>query len=328
MDYGVSDKLTLSGGVRYTDEDKQASIASLIFNVNSPCNVVEDTCSFDFVDENSWTSWSPKFGLTYQLTDDTLAFAHWTRGYRSGGYNLRNTSGDIVNNGPGPFDQEQVDNYEIGFKASFGSRGYLNGALFLNQIRDMQREVNESDPFSGVVQIIKNTADADILGSELEGAFGLTENLVFRASFGWIDAEYTEVKFDLNGDGAIDELDKGLALPRAAKWTYSVGLTHDLDIGNSGHLNSRINYGYRDDSAFTDSNLGYILDQRILDAGFDFHTSDGRWVVGLYGKNLLDEVKHGGDTQLPTMLGPLPLGGTFSPLAKGRIYGLEFTYTY
>ena len=43
---------------------------------------------------------------------------------------------------------------------------------------------------------------------------------------------------------------------------------------------------------------------------------------------LLDEVKHGGDTQLPNDIGGVPLGGTFSPLAKGRRIGLEVTYNY
>jgi len=37
-------------------------------------------------------------------------------------------------------------------------------------------------------------------------------------------------------------------------------------------------------------------------------------------------VKHGGDTQLPALLGPVPLGGTFSPLSKGRIVGIELGY--
>ena len=45
-------------------------------------------------------------------------------------------------------------------------------------------------------------------------------------------------------------------------------------------------------------------------------------------RNLLDEVKHGGDTQLPDLLGPVPTGGTFSPLSKGRVYGLELTYNF
>jgi iron complex outermembrane receptor protein len=80
---------------------------------------------------------------------------------------------------------------------------------------------------------------------------------------------------------------------------------------------------------WADSNLGFILDQEILDAGLDFYSNDGRWVFSFYGRNLLDEVKHGGDTQLPDDLGGLlPFGGTFSPLAKGRVYGAEVTFSF
>ena len=249
------------------------------------------------------------------------------RGFRSGGYNLRNTAIDTVNLGPGPFGQETVDNYEIGVKYSF-SQGYLSGALFFNDIEDMQREVNLADPISGVVQVIKNTADADILGIELDGALNLAENLQATGSVGWLDPEYKKVRFDLNSDGMIDGRDKDLDPPRAAEWTWSLGLMHRLQAGDLGHVNTRVSYAYRDKSFFTDNNLGYIMSQKILDAGLDFHMGNGHWVFSIYGKNLLDEVKHGGDTQLPSRLGPIPLGGAYGPLAKGRVIGGEVTFTF
>ena len=43
-------------------------------------------------------------------------------------------------------------------------------------------------------------------------------------------------------------------------------------------------------------------------------------------RNLLDDVGHGGDTQLPALLGPIPLGGTFSPLTTGSVAGIEVTF--
>jgi len=65
-----------------------------------------------------------------------------------------------------------------------------------------------------------------------------------------------------------------------------------------------------------------------LDIGLDFHTNSESWVFSLYGKNLENEVLQGGDTQLPLTIGPAPLGGTFSPLLKGRVIGAQVTYTY
>ena len=84
-----------------------------------------------------------------------------------------------------------------------------------------------------------------------------------------------------------DENDEALELPRAAKWTYSVGLTHDTGAASWGRMTSRISYAYRDKSYFTDDNRGYILEQNILDAGIDIIPANGRFSIGLYGKNLL-----------------------------------------
>lgn len=337
MDYDLSEALTFNLGLRYTYEKKEVQIASLSNNIaytllsQPTCNLVspakgEAKCDIDFRDDKSWESLSPKIGVTYNLAENSKVYANWTRGYRSGGYNLRNTSFNPADV-PGPFDEETVDSYEIGFKSEYG-RGRLNTALFYNDIKDMQRELNYAGPI-GVVQLVRNTADASILGVEIDGAFALTDTLLATASLGWIDAQYTDVKADLNRDGNIDKIDESLDLPRAAKWTYSVGLNHDLNIGDWGYLSSRISYAFRDDSAYTDDNLGYLLEQQVLDAGVDLHTNDGHWVFGLYGKNLLNDVKHGGDTQLPdTLSGVIPLGGTFSPLSKGRVVGAEVTYHF
>ena len=328
IDYDMTDQMVLNLGLRYTDEEKTADIASLVRNVNSPCSVIDGTCPYDFQDEKSWSNLSPKIGLTYNLSDSSMAYAHWTRGFRSGGYNLRNTAIDTVNFGPGPFDEETVDNFEVGFKTSLANGGRLTGAVFYNQIDDMQREINLADPIAGVVQVIRNTADATITGIELDGLFPLSDRLILNASIGYIDPGYDSVRFDLNGDGVINDADKNLDLPRAAELTYSVGLTLDSDVGDWGTAVSRISYSYRDESAYTDNNLGFISEQGILNAGIDFLSASGRWSFGIFGKNLTDEVKHGGDTQLPTLLGPIPLGGSFAPLAKGRIYGVDVTYSF
>lgn len=328
IDISLTDQWGLNAGIRYTDERKKAHIASLIRNVNKPCNVVEGTCPFDFVDSKSWGEWSGKLGATYSISDNKRMYGNWTRAQRSGGYNLRNTAIDTVNDGPGPFSPETVDSFEIGYKSELETGGTLNAALFYTSIADMQREVNRSDPVSGVVQVIKNTADAEIWGFEVAGTFAVGANTVLFGSVGWLDASYTKVFFDLNGDGMLDALDKGLDLPRAPEWTYDIGITNDLQLGNVGTLSSRVSYAYRDGAAWTDNNLGYLLAQDIVNFGFDFRPTGGHWIASIYGRNMLNSVSHGGDTQLPNLLGPVPTGGTFSPLAKGRVLGVEVSFTY
>ena len=91
---------------------------------------------------------------------------------------------------------------------------------------------------------------------------------------------------------------------------------------------SRISYAYCDEMAFTDDNRGFIDELSVVDAGLDFISNSGVWIFSVYGKNLLDEVNHGGDTQLPDDIGGFPTGGTFAPLSPGRRYGLEVTFNF
>lgn len=334
LDYNLTSKLTFTAGTRYTREKREAEIA-LIATKSPPeslapsCNVVEGpACEFDFIDEETWHSWSPKLGAAYYISDGANVYGHWSRGFRSGGYNLRNLS---PVHSPGPYDEETIDSFEAGFKVT-NDRGRLYGAVFYNMIDDMQREVNFPVEGLGLVQLISNTADVETYGFELDGLFAIAENLLLVGSLGYVNPEYTKVRYDLNLDGSVDEKDEALELPRAAKWTCRVGLTHDTGATHWGRMTSRISYAYRDKSYFTDDNRGYLLEQNIVDAGIDIIPANGRFSIGLYGKNLLNEVKHGGDSQLPSMLGapPLavPLGGTFSPLAKGRIFGVQLTYRH
>ena len=369
-DYDLTDKLTLSAGLRWTHEEKEAAISNLTLSAGQPsCHVIRGPdCPSHFKDKESWDSLSPKIGLTYRFDHDTLVYAHWTRGFRSGGYNLRDTYYNLRQALPPAqiaglqafglqviddldaqaFDEERIDNFEIGLKKTFGTRARVNAAFFYNFIDDMQRELvfpqelpdqthpdgiiifDETGRPTGlrtqgnVVQVIRNTADAELWGFEVESSFALTPSLVLLGSAGYVDTEYDKVKFDLNRDGEVNGRDEDLDPPRAPRWTYSFGLLHTLQLGHRHRLASRINYAYRDKWYDSDDNLGFNRQQKILDAGLDLYVNDGQWIIGLYGKNLLDIARFGGDTQLPASLG----AGTFSPLAKGRTFGLELTYNF
>jgi len=332
VDYDLNDQWTLTAGVNYSSEDKDVKIVSLSQNfslypnLQPRCNIVDGpACDFDFVDDESWDNWAPKVGVTYHVDDQRQVYSHWTRGYRSGGYNLRNTSFDPADV-PGPFDEEEVNSFEIGYKST-NDWGRLNAAAFYTTVDDMQREINLPGPI-GTIQLVRNTADATLWGAEVDATVSLTDSLLLMASVGYVKAEYDDVRFDISGDGVVDGVDEDLEIPRAPEWSYSVSLNHDLDIGTWGFMTSRVSYSYRDDMAYTDNNLGYIDDLTMLDAGVDFHSNDGAWIFSLYGKNLLDEANHGGDTQLPTAIFGIPTGGTFSPLTAGIRYGAEVTYNF
>ena len=333
IDYFLSESLTLTAGLRYTKESKDAKIRTLFLpdrtTVGVPptrpdaipagqCDIIGGNCAFNFTDDKSWSNVTPKIGVTWTPNDQTQIYSFLTRGFRSGGYNLRNTDPAFS---PGPFDEETQNSFEIGVKYDTpDNRGRLNVAAFYNQIKDMQRELNFTGTL-GVVQVIRNTADAEIMGVELEGRYAVLPNLVVNLALGYVEGEYREVKFDLNGDMVVDGRDGELDLPRLAPLTGSLGVIYDQDIGDLGFITAQASYSHRDESAYTDNNRGTLNDANMVDATIAFSPNSENWTVSIYGKNLRDEATEGGDTQLP--FGAFG-ATTFSPLNKGRVIGAEF----
>ncbi|MGD8325659.1 MAG: TonB-dependent receptor [Sphingomonadales bacterium] len=321
LDIDLTDRLTLNLGGRYTYEKKDVVISNLILN-QTPCDVREGTCSSDFVDGDSWENLGAKVGFQWAATDDLNLYTHWTRAFRSGGYNFRNTSLQFPIQ---QFDEERIDAFELGAKFKpISPRLTINTAFYLNKIDNLQRELNLSDQLTGVVQLTRNTADATIWGFEVDGQYAVTDNFLVRASVGHTDGEYDNVLFDLTGDGLINDTDLDLRIPRLAPWTYGGGFVYSQDLGDIGGLDLRFDYFHRDSSAYTDNNLGVLNNFDSITANASLTTLDGQLVLSVYGKNLLNEVQYGGDTQLPAALG----GGTFSPLAKGRVIGFEAKFKY
>jgi len=343
-DIDLSDRFTLILGGRWTHEEKDAVISTLVANT-TPCDVrIAGSCSEDFVDDDVWENFTGKVGFEYAARDDLNLYAHWTQGVRSGGYNFRNTapaSLPFVPNPapppafvpnpvfdpaflPGPFDEEKVNNFEVGFKAQpADGKATVNFALFLSDIDNMQRELNLSDPIAGVVQVITNTADATIWGFEIESQIAVTDNFLFQGSLGYTDGQYDSLLFDIGAPavspGVVDAADLALGIPRLAPWTWGVGFIHSMEVGSIGTVDTRFRYYHRDASFYTDNNLGSLNEIDSIDASVALTTFGDRATISLYGKNLLHEVQFGGDTQLPDSLG----GGTFSPISKGRIVGIE-----
>ncbi|MEM7739465.1 MAG: TonB-dependent receptor [Pseudomonadota bacterium] len=354
VDYSLTDTLIATAGLRWGREEKEASVAYV--EVRPECNVVEGTCDFTgtnpftmndngFVDDDDWENISPKLGLQWVPNGQRTYYASWTRGYRSGGYNFRitdvaafenqiaNQGGDIAT------DEEQVDSYEIGTKLqSNDGRAQLNAAVFYTDIGDMQREVNLSDPGAGVSQLITNTADASIFGLELEARYRLTDTTLIMANYGYIDAQYDDVRFDISGDGLVNGADEDLAIPRVPENTFGVTLIQEADFGNAGFVTGRVSFQHRDEIAYTDNNFGFIQSAQMLDFDISWDTPVEGLTLSMYGENMLDEVQAGGDTQLP-FGGPLgngvnapfdffPAAGTFSPLKRGRRLGFEATMRF
>jgi iron complex outermembrane receptor protein len=353
--FRLTDALSVIAGIRWNQETKDAGVTYV--RPRFACSVVQGTCPTSgvnslipnenngFTDRVRFRNISPKLGLQYEFATSQV-YGHWSRGFRSGGYNFRITNANafeqiaLAPGGALAFDEEQVDNFEIGGKFQTADRSFtLNAAAYVTKIGNMQREVNQSSPTAGVAQSIFNTADATIKGFEAEARMRVSSALIFTANVGIIDAGYDTILFDISGDGVINDADLALSLPRVPPVTIGLGFIHDWDLGSSNIL-TRVNYQYRDRAAYTDDNFGWLNDLSNLEANITWNTPVRGLSLSLYGRNLLDQVQEGGDTQIP-FGGPLstgaanrrpfqalPSAGTFSPLMRGRNIGIEAMFEF
>jgi iron complex outermembrane recepter protein len=195
-DFNITDQLTLTAGIRYTDETKD-----FIIRDNRPsCNdgSVEATCLDNrnlfaingraIPSVQNTTQWTPRFAINYRPNDDLLFFASATRGFKSGGWNARGTA----NNQLLPFDPETVWSYEAGFKSDwFDRRLRVNLTAFRLDVSDLQTISGLVNPATGAITFLtRNFADYRNTGVELEVQAIPVEGLNLYANVGYQDDEY------------------------------------------------------------------------------------------------------------------------------------------
>ena len=309
-DIVLGDDWVLTVGGRYTVEEKDVEVATA---GSATCVVVSNQCVFDFKDGSSWRNVTPKIGLQRWLSPRAQAYGHVTKGFRSGGYNLRNTSPTAP---PGPFDEEEQDSLEAGLKSELaGGRARLNVAVFHNRIYGMQRQVTTADAAGGAIQVTANTADATIQGLETEVLAAVGRSGTISGFVGYTDGAYDDVHHDLNGDGSTVGDDQ-LELPRLARLTYGLEGRYSRTVGVRGELSVRLSFTHRDDSEITDDNRGTLDGGNLVDASLAYSPGDVLTFT-LYGKNLLNEVLRRSDFDLSGLV-----DSTYSPLKEGRVLGV------
>lgn len=307
-DFNIIDGFTMSVGLRYTDERKTAQIIS---GVGGGCaDVVNFNCNFVGL-SGEWSNVTPKVGFQWQIGDSAQVYSFWSKGFRSGGFNFRNAKPNVIP--PGPTDEEENITVELGVKTDFyDGRMRLNAAIFHNEIEGMQRELNIGDPDVVVLQGTINAGDVTIKGIEIDFVGLLTDNFSVNASYGYQDGKYTTVNPAFAAFLGPD-------LPRLAPSNYSVGISWDMPLSNSGLINFASNYSFREEHPYNDSNSEIYDDQKRLSAAINWFLPNDSWQFSLYGKNLTDEANWGNLTSISGIY-------TAGPMQKGRTFGLEVNY--
>ena len=231
IDFKITDKLTLSAGVRVAQANFDASA-----DYNGP---VVGPPVMDSGKQKE-TPITPRVGVTYQHDENNMFYATAAKGYRIGGYNPQvgtpcipqllslgysGLPGNITGR-PTQFDSDSLWSYEIGSKnVLFDQRLRLAASAYLIDWDNIQQGVGlASCGFSFTF----NQGKAQSTGFDIEASFSATDQLTFGMAAGYNNAEFKETVFG-GPQAAVPLVSDGDHIP-GSPWTVTANGQYDFDI--------------------------------------------------------------------------------------------------
>ena len=280
-----TDQWALTFGGRWTDEEKTVDIFNQSFT-NATFTVPRATVS-DLEDSVSFTNFSPKLSLDYQVTDDTLLYGLFSRGFKSGGFNIRANISAVPASGL-PFDDETVSTLEFGAKMAFLDQSwFVNAAVFRSDYKDIQLSIFTTVPGSNPPVFFgdfTNAGSGTAQGAEIEVFGQLSENWLVQGNLGWLDAEY-----DTFVSRGID-VSATQKFTNAPEFSGAVSLQYIQPLESGGEVRSRVGYSYQS-SVIPTTDLSPLIAQDgygLFNASVIWQVND-QWKLALQGDNLTDK---------------------------------------
>ena len=264
------DRWSATAGLRYTDEEKTLDSWLTGAFVRPPGTV-----------SDSWSDVSPRLGVEYRMSDRTMSYFSASHGFRSGGFNGRNTSP----NPPQAYDPETIWAYEAGLKTESESRRVrFNSALFYYDYSDFQGLTLDS--FSGITITVGNIAEVEMYGAEFDLVAKPTDDLQLSLAAGYTHHDIKEVS-----PGAQITIRPDTKLINAPEWTGTAAVDYTVAAGSAGAIELHADYSWKSEVEFFLPNFpdegqdGYGM----ANARIGFAPAGRSWRVELFGTNLTDE---------------------------------------
>ena len=228
-----------------------------------------------------WNNESWRLDLDYAVSDDVLAYAGISTGFKSGGIVLA-PLGQLDD-----FDPEHLTAYEAGIKSEWpAQRLTLNGAVFYYDFRDLQVNtwtITEDE----LIFEIDNAARAEIFGVDVSGLVRFGDGLSASGGIVWLPGRtFVEYRNDRTGDTL-----SGNDLTRAPEWTATLAIDGDLPIGRFGTAFTRLEYAYRSGNFYTTDNNPQFAQGSfaLVNLYLRYEPPNGNWYAFAAGRNLGDE---------------------------------------
>lgn len=308
------DRLTLTLGVRWTEETKDTYI-----DRPDDVDAMGNPAPFSGQAEETFDDVSPTFIAAWDASDNVNLYGKVAKGWKAGGFNGEAPFEEAFTT---PYDAEEILSYELGLKSRWlDNRLQVNGAWFYNDSTDMQMSIFVAG--SAAASIVQNAGEATIRGFEVELVALPMPNLELSASYGYLDTSYGE--FIENGVDVKDQKDFPYAPQNSAAFSAEYGIA----AGSWGDLTARLDY------EFVDRHVPYIepaqnatsivkpyslLNGRVTLANVPVGNDGQSLKFALWGKNLLDKEYR---------INTIPFGiWTASYFGDPRTYGVEATYDF
>ncbi|MDP9142766.1 MAG: TonB-dependent receptor [Pseudomonadota bacterium] len=259
---------------------------------------------------------NPKVSFAWQASNDVMAYALYSKGYRLGGPNL--VPSTPLTPTKQFYEPDEVNNFEIGTKTAwFDGALTLDLAAFYIDWADIPLVVSDR---LGLFKYLDNAGDAASRGIETTLAARPLDFLTVRSSLTYLDAQ---LKNDFDPNNGRPPAKAGDQLPGAPEWTATTSLT-GLWFWNDHYPTVTLIHRYEGASptniSYADVKKGdfHLFDLR---AGMKF----GRFGITAYGKNLTDERAVMASNNYAQLSGEVLSLKFINP---PRTFGLEMNYSF
>lgn len=283
IDYDIAAKTTLSGALRH-DRDERKQVNAL------------DGSRRD----KSFHAWQPKLTLTQRIDKNRLAYATYSTGFRSGGFNAPTLA---------DFKPENLKNFELGFKSSFlDNRLMFNAAAFHSQSRDFQFFHVDAARAS---QIIGNIDKVDIKGIEIDFRFLPTKSLELDGGLG-----ITESRIRKN---SADPGTVGNYAPKQTPWKLNLGAQYTARVTDSVNGFIRLDVEHRSKKYWHPDNVAVSDPLHLVNLRLGVREIREKWSAHLFARNLTNKKYYADYNSAKYSGGVADIGS----LAPPRMLGIE-----
>jgi len=324
--YDVTDKLTLTAGLRYTDDEKDFQVLQYgqlwldlgFFGEVAPINVRDDQVSWEL-------------SANYVTDNGQSLYGRVSDGFRAQTIQGRDVA---FLEFPSVAKPETIMSYEAGYKADLlENRLRLNIGVFAYEVDDMQLSIIGGA--TNTNQVV-NANKGNAVGFELDSQWLMTDHLLVSFGMSFTDTELDDPNLYTApcGSGLCDVLDPyshptnpalvsvdGNPFPRAPESTYNLEVRYSVPIGNDAELYfltdwvyyGKINMPLYEATEFKTSGQ-YEGGLRV---GYQSYASG--WGVAAYGRNITDE---------DNVLGFVDFSNNTGFVNEPTMWGLEASYEF